>query len=285
MLDHRGMAHAGGSPLGPVIQASLPARAADTTFSTVALDAPAKAQQVLVVARGRLFREALQRLLQNLGLVVAAEAVDIGDVLDDGPAAPDLVIWSLEPDEADLEAHQIRRACERFSHSKVILLADCLSPAGVGAAVQTGVSAILSKDISGEVLKRSLDLVSLGQRFFPASVTASLLEHGGISQEHPLPPASLRPPAFPVSSVAVKTQRAVILSDREKQILQCLVSGASNKIIARQLVIAEATVKVHVKALLRKVQAVNRTQAAIWAMHNGVDLEAADPPALLLPAD
>jgi two-component system, NarL family, nitrate/nitrite response regulator NarL len=46
--------------------------------------------------------------------------------------------------------------------------------------------------------------------------------------------------------------------------------GESNKVIARKLEIAEATVKVHVKAILRKVRVRNRTQAAMWAMQNSV---------------
>ena len=55
------------------------------------------------------------------------------------------------------------------------------------------------------------------------------------------------------------------LSVRETVILRCLMDGDSNKIIARKFDITEATVKVHVKAILRKIQAKNRTQAAIWA--------------------
>jgi two-component system nitrate/nitrite response regulator NarL len=48
--------------------------------------------------------------------------------------------------------------------------------------------------------------------------------------------------------------------------VECLVHGDSNKGIARKLQIAEATVKVHIKAILRKIRAANRTQVAIWAM-------------------
>jgi len=55
------------------------------------------------------------------------------------------------------------------------------------------------------------------------------------------------------------------LSSREVQILTYLMDGASNKVIARKLDVAEATVKVHVKAILRKLGAANRTQAAMWA--------------------
>jgi DNA-binding CsgD family transcriptional regulator len=58
------------------------------------------------------------------------------------------------------------------------------------------------------------------------------------------------------------------LSARQQSILHCLVEGDSNKAIARRMAMAEATVKVHVKAILRKIRVHNRTQAAIWAMHN-----------------
>jgi two-component system nitrate/nitrite response regulator NarL len=58
------------------------------------------------------------------------------------------------------------------------------------------------------------------------------------------------------------------LSAREKCILSCLVQGCPNKSIARKTGIAVATVKVHVKAILRKIRASNRTQAAIWAVNN-----------------
>ena len=51
--------------------------------------------------------------------------------------------------------------------------------------------------------------------------------------------------------------------------MQCLIAGNSNKSIARKIDIAEATVKVHVKAILRKIRVQNRTQAAIWGMNNG----------------
>ncbi len=59
------------------------------------------------------------------------------------------------------------------------------------------------------------------------------------------------------------------LSMREIEILSCLAHGHANKRIARVLNIAEATVKVHVKAILRKLHLTNRTQAAIWAVQQG----------------
>ena len=60
------------------------------------------------------------------------------------------------------------------------------------------------------------------------------------------------------------------LTPREREIIQHLAHGATNKAIARNLDIAEATVKVHIKTLLRKLHLKNRTQAALWAVQQGV---------------
>ena len=64
----------------------------------------------------------------------------------------------------------------------------------------------------------------------------------------------------------LQTAAATSLSEREKQIIDGLIKGQSNKIIARAFGIAEATVKVHMKAILRKLPCSNRTQVAIWAL-------------------
>jgi len=63
---------------------------------------------------------------------------------------------------------------------------------------------------------------------------------------------------------AVQTDEVERLSNRKKMILTQLMQGVSNKHIARELNIAEATVKVHVKSLFRKIRVSNRTQAAMW---------------------
>jgi DNA-binding CsgD family transcriptional regulator len=76
-------------------------------------------------------------------------------------------------------------------------------------------------------------------------------------------------PAEPLPRPGVRDN--ALLSSREQQILQCLINGLTNKGIARDLDISEATVKVHIKALLRKTRLANRTQAAIWALNNAPD--------------
>ena len=74
-----------------------------------------------------------------------------------------------------------------------------------------------------------------------------------------LPPVPAPPPAL-----------VDALSAREREILQLVARGDSNKVIARQLDIAEATVKVHVQGILRKLQLGSRVQAAVYAAAHGL---------------
>jgi DNA-binding NarL/FixJ family response regulator len=80
----------------------------------------------------------------------------------------------------------------------------------------------------------------------------------GIEREQPVATA---PSGDLTTTVVIPT-----LSERERQIIDGLIKGDSNKTIARAFGIAEATVKVHMKAILRKVPCSNRTQVAIWAL-------------------
>jgi two-component system nitrate/nitrite response regulator NarL len=93
--------------------------------------------------------------------------------------------------------------------------------------------------------------VMMGEKVFPTHL-AALLISGRINTS-----------AFDMPSARKG------LSQREVQIVRCLLNGDSNKVVANHLNITEATVKVHLKSLLRKINATNRTQAAIWALNNG----------------
>jgi two-component system, NarL family, nitrate/nitrite response regulator NarL len=157
-------------------------------------------------------------------------------------------------DEADLRA--IR---EVFPTAKIVVLADDLSVDVLRATMGAGADGFLIKTVSPEALIQSLQLIMLGEKVFPTNLASMLLELNNT----PSPLTSIRG-----------------LSPREQEILQALVTGASNKVIAYKLGITEATVKVHLKTLLRKIDVNNRTQAAIWAMNNGFTAEGAPVPTL-----
>ena len=143
--------------------------------------------------------------------------------------------------------------------ARVTMMADTFDAAQLRQCFTAGADGYLLKDMSAESLRASLALVLLGEKLLPSSL-AELLSRNSNGSD----PAALS--AIPIHDRAVTGT----LSDRELDIMRCLVDGDSNKRIANRLQIAEATVKVHLKSILRKTRAANRTQAAIWAFQRGV---------------
>ena len=210
--------------------------------------------QTILIEPNRLFREGLKHLLNGTRFEVGAEfnTVDLARTAAETAETPDLVIsGQAVTDEADLRALR-----EAFPSARIVVLADGLSVEALRAAMGGGADGFLSKSVSPEALIQSLQLVMLGEKVFPTNLASMLLDMTAAGPQH-----SVRG-----------------LSPREQEILQLLVTGASNKMIAIKLGITEATVKVHLKTLLRKIDVNNRTQAAIWAMNNGFSSDDAPVP-------
>jgi two-component system, NarL family, nitrate/nitrite response regulator NarL len=257
------------SSLGSAISGQPGGREADGALQRSSSPEPREGSAtVLVVGADRLFRETLKLFLEADGFTaIEGRSVDeIGDRIspDDGQA---VLIYSLTSDvavEQDLAC--ILEARRRFPGLRTLVLAATINASTFLQTVAAGVEGLMLKDISGDVLQRAIRLVLLGQHLFPAGLAQHLLTAQN-------PPAEPMPQAGAVQRMPIAMgERTLVFSEREHQILQCLVNGLSNKAIARKHHIAEATVKVHVKGLLRKVQVSNRTQAAIWALNhiNGV---------------
>ena len=215
----------------------------------------------LVVEPSRLSREGLCLILRNQAGIVESAATTRDYLRDDQPTCPELVLWGPGVPVSALPAElaTLRAGFARDAGSfRNVVLGTVTTARVVRRIAALNVDALLFHDISSEVLWRSLDLVMLGQRLFPVtSLRASPSEVVAF-------PAALRT----VQAPAPESHRQVDLSAREEETLVKLADGASNKAIACELNIAEATVKVHVKALLRKIGVTNRTQAAIWAMRH-----------------
>jgi two-component system, NarL family, nitrate/nitrite response regulator NarL len=210
--------------------------------------------RTVLIEANRLFREGLKHLLADTRFEVGSEynTIDLALAAGEADAAPELVIsGQAVKDEADLRA--IREA---FPSARIVVLADDLTVDVLRAAMGGGADGFLIKNVSPEALIQSLQLIMLGEKVFPTNLASMLLDMSAIAPQH-----SIRG-----------------LSPREQEILQSLVTGASNKMIAIKLGITEATVKVHLKTLLRKIDVNNRTQAAIWAMNNGFTADGAPTP-------
>lgn len=147
----------------------------------------------------------------------------------------------------------VRRVVTVAPGLKAVILASHQQPDDTLAALKAGARGVLCQDVPGEQLIKSLELIALGD----------MVIYPQFSWD---PTATGTPESFSED----QEQSAVIpsLSRREMLILRMLMEGASNKVIARTLVITESTVKVHMKAILRKLRLKNRTQAAIWARNH-----------------
>jgi two-component system, NarL family, nitrate/nitrite response regulator NarL len=206
----------------------------------------------IVISRNQLFREGLRGLLSKSSFEVVwtgADAAGAGTTLKDRP--PMLGLVGVSGDQGN-GADILRRLRLAHPECRAVALASRSSHAHFTACLAAGADGYLLTEVSPDVLLDSLRLVMLGEKVFPSVLATWLLE-----QRCPAPQAA--------SGVMVGGRS---LSPRELQILALLSAGETNKRIACQLQIADATVKLHLRKLLRKIGATNRTQAAIWAMHH-----------------
>ncbi|GLR79611.1 response regulator transcription factor [Azospirillum oryzae] len=214
---------------------------------------------VFLIDANKLFREGMKRLFEGTPFNVVGEAGSLREGLSalNTGTNPDLILIDL-PSGADEEVDAMRTLRENHPSIRIVILTNDLETRRLSAALGAGAGGYLLKDIACEALMQSLKLVMMGEKVFPTHL-AELLVNGRTED----------------MGAELPTRRKG-LSQREVQILRCLLNGNSNKMIANHLNITEATVKVHLKSLLRKINASNRTQAAIWALNNGIGDQTAE---------
>lgn len=222
--------------------------------------------RLLISDQNQLVREGIARILASGKMEVIGQMrsmTEVLDVLRGGKLNADLLLAdpSLDSEQQFMAMAQIR---EEFPDLRIVILTSQFATSWLDRALGAGASGFLPKDMSGDALRFSLELVMLGEQIFPT--VRSVLETDSNKEPPPSQPAPSRPAA------------PVPLSRRETQILQCLVDGLPNKTIARNLDMAEATVKVHLKSILRKLNVQNRTQAAVWGMNNPIQIDGDNEP-------
>jgi two-component system nitrate/nitrite response regulator NarL len=196
------------------------------------------------------------QLLLSHPLFVEGLTKILGEHFDMTDQGPDLVLI-----EAALMRDDIAQPLLTANPDvKLVVLGDSNVPevAQMGAMIATGVHAYVRSSAGIDMLVDIIELVLAGNAVWPSEVMRGLA----------LPP--FRPDAV-VGAILVDAMlppRKLTLSPRELTLLDLLRQGESNKAIARIAGLAEATVKVHIKAILRKLRVSNRTQAAVWAMNN-----------------
>jgi DNA-binding NarL/FixJ family response regulator len=223
--------------------------------------------KILVIDDHALIRTALRGVLGQLdGSLTMLEASDCRSAFEliETQADLDLVLLDLNlPGKHGLAALEELR--ESHPALPVVVLSSANDRASVMHALDLGAMGYIPKLSSNEVLVSALRLVLSGGIYIPPEILA---------RSGHVPPAS---PAAAAPSV----QRAELprvpadlgLSEREAQVLRLLLEGKSNKLICRELDLAESTVKNHVTQILRALNVTTRTQAVIAAAQMGLVLE------------
>jgi two-component system nitrate/nitrite response regulator NarL len=187
---------------------------------------------VVLVGTNKLFRQGLRRLLDPEQFVVAEEARDLAavDELIDEGLIPDLVVADLHSCyDSDLE--RLRRLRAEHASLRIVVLVNELCLADMARLLDAGADGYLVNELSAEALSLSLLLVMNGEKVLPSTLAGVLADDRGKADNGAL----------------VQAQRN--LTEREKQILKCLLNGYSNMHIARALTISEGTGTVHLKSL------------------------------------
>jgi two-component system nitrate/nitrite response regulator NarL len=211
----------------------------------------------ILICDNLLLCSGLQNILQgtSFALIDSASATVVGRLHSEA-SRPALVIIKIKQNVSRL-VEVVSHVKEQFPEARIVVLADQFDLNMVRLGSGAGVNGFCLEDSAPEVLIKSFELVMLGENILPSAVLRVLLQVSPKQQGHPLRDNRAEP--------TLPNLGASKLSARETEILRYLKDGEPNKVIARELEIAEATIKVHVKAILRKIGAANRTQAAMWA--------------------
>lgn len=205
-------------------------------------------QRILIVDDHPLFRRGLVQLLQMVpGFQLVGEATGGMEGLAMArELRPDLILLDLNMrDLSGIEVLRGLRAARLDTRVVMVTVSD--SGEDVVAALRGGVDGYLLKDMEPEAMLEALQAVAAGRVVIPQQLNHLLA-------------AALRSESRPQSMGAAG------LTEQETRILEKIAEGLSNKQIGRELDIAEGTVKVHVKHILRKLDLRSRVEAAVWAV-------------------
>ena len=212
--------------------------------------------RILVVDDHTLFRRGLTALLsRDQRFNVIGDAADAGEALRRAQElTPDLILLdNHQPGVNGVDALPSLR--EAAPQARVLMLTVSEDEHDLATALRNGACGYLLKTMEGEALTLAILRAMRGESVVADEMTGKLF-------------AAFRDAGTPAQAAPVSPLAQ--LSPREQDILRGIARGASNKTIARELGIAETTVKIHVQHVLRKLDVASRVQAAVIATEHGL---------------
>jgi len=220
----------------------------------------------ILVGPHSLLREGLIHILCAAKFRILASVASMSDLAAGPLQRYDRILLIIESgSDPSSVVPQIALFKQQHPHGRVAVLGRHHRPADMVAAFQAGANVYFDSEEARDAFIKALELVMLGETILPPELLSYVRD-----TDRDETPAKIQQDAARTVAGLPQVEEGdwPQLSVRESSILRCIIEGASNKVIARKIDITEATVKVHVKAILRKVRVRNRTQAAIWAMNH-----------------
>jgi two-component system, NarL family, nitrate/nitrite response regulator NarL len=228
------------------------------------MNSPRPRTTIALIHPSRLFAEGLRSLLENTQYEITFIASSFGDMKPEPDKNTSQLIVLTGGRSAMEIAETARAVHERLPSAYIIAIGATEEPYEVLSVLEAGARGYLREAMTIRTLIMAIELVLQNETILPSAFIKSISAVESAASEASL----ILEGDAAEATVGEEGRNAsnVRLSERERAILLGLVEGAPNKVIAQRLKIREATVKVHVKAILRKISAQNRTQAAIWAI-------------------
>jgi DNA-binding NarL/FixJ family response regulator len=205
---------------------------------------------VLLVDDHQVVRRGLRTFLEvQDDIEVVGEAADGAEGVERAEELrPDVVLMDVKmPGTDGIEALRILK--ERGNPARVLVVTSFTEHRTVVPALRAGAAGYVYKDVDPEALAGAIRSVHAGHVLLQPELAGALL-----ADESPRQPQG----------------RGGSLTEREQEVLGHIADGRSNREIARVLHLSEKTVKTHVSNILMKLDLADRTQAALWAVRNGM---------------
>lgn len=210
--------------------------------------------RILIADDHQLFREGLARVLNDASDVKVVATLSNGEdaVARAAELQPDVILMDVNmPGMGGLEATRQLRA--RHPAIKIIMLTISEREGDLFEAIRAGARGYLLKSATSDELGEAIRHIHAGEAIIAPAMAAKLLDEFAAS------PASRE-----------KAPRGEGLTDRERDILQRVARGLSNKEIGAELALSPHTVKAHLRSILDKLHLRSRAEAAAWAAQSGL---------------
>lgn len=210
--------------------------------------------RILIADDHPIFREGLRRLLEaEPGFQVIGEAADgVEAVAMVRQLMPDVLLLDVTMPKLPGLA-TLREMASQTTQVKTILLTAAIEKSEIVTALQLGARGVVLKEAATRLLFKSIRCVMEGQYWVGREGVADLVE----TLRNLMPDPATSP-----------SERKFGLTKRELEVLRCIVSGYTNKEIAKQLILSEDTVKHHVTNIFNKLGVSNRLEVALYAVHH-----------------